>query len=158
MQYPQRKQIRLAADQYRDPNATASLTITIRDRHPIFQKDVLAATCYAAIAIYTRQFEVPMYAWTLMPDHAHFCLSATPRRSITQIVSDVKQLTTRIAWEHGENGIVWQRSFFDHFLRKDENVEVVCRYIWNNAVRAGIVSDWRDYSYNGSTVYDLTRV
>lgn len=96
-----------------------------------------------------------MYAWTLMPDHAHFCVSATPRRSITQIVSDVKQWTTRIAWTHEEIGTVWQRSFYDHFLRKDEDVEVVCRYIWDNAVRAGIVRDWHDYPYNGSTVYDL---
>ena len=70
-------------------------------------------------------------------------------------MAGIKQRLTRIAWAHAISGAIWQRSFFDHFLRTDEDILTVCRYIWNNAVRAGIVQQWNEYPYNGSTVYDL---
>jgi hypothetical protein len=60
-----------------------------------------------------------------------------------------KSLSTRICWNHKIKGRVWQSSFYDHILRKDEDIFSVAEYILNNPVRRGMVAYWRDYKYCG---------
>ena len=48
---------------------------------------------------------------------------------------------------------LWQRSFYDHALRKEESLNDVARYIWENPVRAGIVATAVDYAWSGSEVW-----
>jgi len=46
----------------------------------------------------------------------------------------------------------WQKSFYEHILRKEELLDKVALYIWNNPVRKNIVEDFRKYPYSGSLV------
>jgi len=48
---------------------------------------------------------------------------------------------------------MWQRSFHDHGLRKEEALEDVARYIWENPVRKGLVDDAPAYILSGSQVW-----
>jgi len=52
----------------------------------------------------------------------------------------------------------WQRGFYDHVLRREEDILVHLRYIAENPVRRGLVDDWRDYGFTGSDVFDLRDV
>ena len=45
---------------------------------------------------------------------------------------------------------LWQRSFFDHALRKEEALQEVASYIWENPVRKGIVDQPAKYRWSGS--------
>ncbi|MFZ2089614.1 MAG: hypothetical protein WAU47_13665, partial [Desulfobaccales bacterium] len=54
--------------------------------------------------------------------------------------------------------ISWQKDFFDHILRKDESLPVVIRYVLENPVRKGLVSDWRDYPFKGAISCNLDDV
>ncbi len=49
----------------------------------------------------------------------------------------------------------WQRSFYDHALRTDEDLVHTARYVLANPVRAGLVHDFRDYPLCGSLEFDL---
>jgi hypothetical protein len=40
---------------------------------------------------------------------------------------------------------LWQRAFYDHALRKDEDVRQIARYIIANPLRRGLVKDVGDY-------------
>ncbi len=51
-----------------------------------------------------------------------------------------------------------QRDFYDHVLRREEDILVHLRYIAENPVRRGLVDDWRDYGFTGSDVFDLRDV
>jgi putative transposase len=42
-------------------------------------------------------------------------------------------------------GKLWQRGFYDHALRKDEDVLKLARYIVANPIRAGIINKIGDY-------------
>jgi len=90
-----------------------------------------------------------------MPDHVHLLISASERESIIEFVGEIKSLSTKMAWQHGYSGTIWQRSFYDHFLRKDEDCKMVANYIVHNPVRAGIVEHWQNYPFSGSLVYEL---
>ena len=47
-------------------------------------------------------------------------------------------------------GMRWQKDFYDHIIREDENIGVHVRYILDNPVRKGLVSSWQDYPFKGS--------
>lgn len=44
---------------------------------------------------------------------------------------------------------LWQRSFYDHVLRGEEDMEEVAEYIWNNPVRAGLAEEREEYPFWG---------
>ena len=45
------------------------------------------------------------------------------------------------------HGPIWQRAFFDHGLRDDEDTAKVARYIVANPLRAGLVTKLGDYPH-----------
>ena len=71
---------------------------------------------------------------------AHAC-EFFGRGWIAGLVTKWKRFTAK------ETGICWQRDFFDHRLRDDESFDEKAAYIRNNPVRAGLVSDTRDWPW-----------
>lgn len=98
---------------------------------------------------------VRLYAYCLMTDHLHLLVSPAEGHSIIDFVREFKGVSTRMSWDHGLRGKIWQQGFFDHFLRRDEDLEVAVRYVLGNPVREGTVPDWHEYPYCGSLEYDL---
>ena len=52
----------------------------------------------------------------------------------------------------------WQRSFYEHVLRRDESTDVTAAYILANPVRAGLAAAPQEYPWLGSfvtTIEDL---
>ena len=49
---------------------------------------------------------------------------------------------------------LWQPSFYDHVLRKDEDLLETVKYIFNNPVRKKIVLHYKDYPLSGSFELD----
>jgi len=47
---------------------------------------------------------------------------------------------------------IWHEGFFDHILRSDESMAQEWEYIKENPVRAGLVTDSSDWSYQGEIV------
>lgn len=45
----------------------------------------------------------------------------------------------------GRKGRLWQHESYDHLVRNDKEFKRIILYILNNPVKAGLVSDWRDY-------------
>jgi len=67
---------------------------------------------------------------------------------------DFKQKSA-YAFRKKSGDILWQRSYYEHVLRRDEDAKEVARYILNNPVRAGFVQDFQNYPYAGSSLFDL---
>lgn len=76
----------------------------------------------------------------LMPDHLHALISFPHDTSMRPILSMWKE------WLAKRCGIKWQRDFFDHRLRNDENWREKADYLRANPVRKGLVAtpdEWR---------------
>ncbi len=69
----------------------------------------------------------------LMPDHLHALISVGGATTLTDLIRDFKRVTARLG------KIRWQRNFFDHRLRNDENLVAKAAYIRDNPVRAGLI-------------------
>jgi hypothetical protein len=65
----------------------------------------------------------------------------TARRYHSKLIRDFKRIATRLA------KIDWQRNFFDHRLRHDENETEKFAYIRQNPVRAGLIGPDEKWRY-----------
>jgi len=77
----------------------------------------------------------------LMPDHVHMLVCFPPEKIMSQVVG---------LWKRGlakSHIIAWQRNFFEHRLRNDENIQQKADYILENPLRAGLVDDWQKWPY-----------
>jgi REP element-mobilizing transposase RayT len=81
--------------------------------------------------------------YVIMPDHIHLLIhlydngrSGTPaptnaNSAIAQFVSTFKRFCNK---EYGKN--IWQRSYYDHIIRNDQDYREVWQYIEQNPDRA----------------------
>ena len=70
-----------------------------------------------------------------MPDHLHALMKFPIEPGIGKAIADWKHFVSRA------HGIQWQRDFFEHRLRNDENRFEKAHYICMNPVRRGLVAD-----------------
>ena len=152
---PRRQRIRLGRETYAMTGSICSATICTNRRARIFAEESVARAAIEVLLTRANKLDVPIYAFCVMPDHVHLVIGPSTRCDIVTFVAQFKNLAQRAAWGLGVRGRIWQTSFWDHFLRREEQVEDVVQYVLNNPVRAGLASAWRDYPFCGSLVFEL---
>jgi len=95
----------------------------------------------ASAQLYHDQFKWWVHLFILMPDHIHGLIAFPRDKSIKKLIGAWKGYLTK------QNGICWQRDFFDHRLRKEESIEEKVFYIRHNPVRAGLIDRYEDWPY-----------
>jgi REP element-mobilizing transposase RayT len=99
-------------------------------------------------AISKERCIVPVYCF--MPDHQHLIITGTPIDSdIWKAIISYKQ-KTGFWMSKNKPGITWQKDFYDHIIRTNEDVATQVRYILDNPVRKGLVSSWEEYPFKGA--------
>jgi REP element-mobilizing transposase RayT len=86
-----------------------------------------------------------------MPDHVHFfCAPGNDAKDLSIFMKFWKEWTSkRIKKECGIKRNLWQREFFDHLLRNEENYVQKWDYVFNNPVRAGLVKKANEWLWQG---------
>src|SRR5262249_6933249 len=97
--------------------------------------------------------------YVIMPDHVHFfCSPETSSKSLSDFVGCWKGWTSRRAGKvlrprsatsATRSPRFWQSAFFDHVLRSNESYDQEWNYVFDNPVRAGLVSSATDWKYAG---------
>lgn len=85
---------------------------------------------------------------TIMPNHWHALVvpRSTCTHSLRAIMKRVKGRTgNRLPKTIGGPGPVWQREWFDRWMRNDTEWAKTVAYIRNNPVKAGLVSTWQQH-------------
>ncbi len=149
------KQRRLSLAAYSEVGAICSVTTTTRNRLPDFSDQGLASVAVEVLEARAVATGVSVYGYCFLPDYLHLVISPSAECDTAAFVGQVKNLVQREAWKRGFPGLIWQESFFDHFLRSDEQVEAVMEYVLKNPVRRGMVSRWEEYPFAGSLVFDV---
>jgi REP element-mobilizing transposase RayT len=90
---------------------------------------------------------VDVLAYCVMPDHVHVLLIPHDGRSAIRFVQTVKSRTARSYAAQHAGDRLWQRGFYDHILRREEDIQTVVAYILAHPVRAGIVEDSPSYPF-----------
>ena len=68
----------------------------------------------------------------VMEDHIHF-VAALDERTLGAAIGAFKGASSRAINKHLErSGALWQRGFFDHKFRSDDDMAPIFHYMWNN--------------------------
>jgi len=148
--FPTRKRIRLPLSVYKQGHGFF-ITISTHHKHPWFR--LHPELCEGAVQLVrdlALALRVKVYAWCIMPDHIHFLLQDGEPISFIRLF---KGKMTPAARAVEPERRLWQRSFYDHALRKQESISNVACYIWENPVRGAIVKEPIEYSWSGSEVW-----
>src|SRR4030042_3593152 len=144
---PKRKKIRLPHAAYCD-GQVFFITIGTYERYPWFhlypELTGMSMQLLREIAVSRRS---KLYAWCFMPDHVHLLLQDTDVLEFVRLFKG-KLAPAGSTFEPARR--LWQRSFYDKGLRKEDSLEKVALYIWENPVRAGTVKSAADYAWIGS--------
>ena len=91
---------------------------------------------------------VPVYC--IMPDHVHVIFQGTDGSADTwRAMVEFKQRSGFWLARHFP-GTRWQKDFYDHILRSEDEVRDALVYIAANPLRAGLVLDPAEYPFTGS--------
>ncbi len=139
---PRRSSPRLTSFDYMGDHAY-HLVFSTADRLPRFRDGRLVASCLECLAASATRHRFNINAYCFMPDHLHLLITGSDDASLARFAQHFKQATG-----YRRPGL-WQRSYYDHILRREESLESIALYIWANPVRAGMVEDIVSYSYSG---------
>ena len=99
-------------------------------------------------------------AYVLMPDHCHALIGVREPVTISRAMQDVKWLAARLINRHrGTRGAIWQRQFWDRFVRDAKELTERINYMHLNPVRRGLAArpeDWRWSSCNNYALEKFT--
>ena len=91
-----------------------------------------------------------------MPNHSHVVCTPLEKEngefnSLTEIFQSLKRHTARKSNEVlGRSGAFWLDESYDHIVRDQAEMERIVKYVLYNPVKAGLVSDWKDWKWSYS--------
>jgi len=130
-------------------NPVYFVTFCTEDRKPILSNlsvhDAFLQFCREALK---RNVFVGRYI--LMPDHVHlFVKLPPPAENLSVWIKSLKNFLSKVLRFHNMAALHWQKGFFDHVLRSTESYSEKWLYMVENSVRAGLVTDWKQWPYQG---------
>ena len=149
------KKHRLPKEVYRGEQVVA-FTGNIKYRKPLFENTSAFKNIEQLLLKSLQQHNCDSYVYLFMPDHFHFILTGKDSDSnIKKCIDSFKQQSGYWLYKNMPK-FKWQKDYYDHILRSNEDLVGQVRYILNNPVRAGMVDYWKQYQMRGSTIYNLT--
>lgn len=152
---PQRKPQRLENYDYAQAGAYF-ITICTQDRQPLFgtAADGAVVLNHAGRMVGERLAQLApdlvfVERYCVMPDHIHAILTLAgggtaqrPFPTVSELVRRYKTLTTKLYIDGVKAGRyppfrqkIWQKSFYDHIIRNEQDYWEICRYIEENPAK-----------------------
>jgi putative transposase len=136
---------RLRIGRHTEQNRIYLLTANTLKREPVFRDYTLGRKVVHQFKQAQDQGFADSLAFVVMPDHFHWLIQLQ-KGSLGQLMCQTKSLSTRsINAATGRTGSLWQQTFHDHALRREEDLVKLARYVVANPLRAGLVEKLGDY-------------
>ncbi|HIC94612.1 MAG TPA: transposase [Anaerolineae bacterium] len=146
--YGKRRSLRLQEFDYSRPFIYHAIVGT-KGREAIFETLEAVRIAINCLIDQASALNYEVFAFCFMPDHLHLlCQPGEGAPSLDVFIGRFKSLSTRSLAQAGFGWKIWQRGFYDHILRKEEDLWALARYIADNPVRKGLVEDYKEYPFS----------
>ncbi len=130
------------------------ITIRCHNQNTHFDNSSFAMNVLDILRDTANQKAFSIWAYCFMPDHLHLLIEGISDESDMQsFISLFKQKTGFWFRQHRDDRL-WQENYYEHVLRTNEDTLRIARYIFENPVRKGLVSDFTDYPHSGSFKFE----
>src|SRR5206468_10719547 len=117
------------------------------EKRMLLQSERMALLFIEVLLRYRDDSKFLVHEFTVMPNHVHVLLTT----SECNISAAVQLFKGGFSFKAGKNiglkGAIWQRGFSEHCIRDANDYENHRLYVWQNAVKAGLVVKAEDYAF-----------
>jgi len=124
------------------------ITCCISEGKKFFTDEKTVKTVLAILKETANSHDFYVNCYCFMPDHLHLLVSGNKENSSLKNFIRMFKQKSSFEFKTSTKNTLWQRSYYDHVLRRTEDLGKIAHYILNNPVRKGLVKDFRDYPYS----------
>jgi putative transposase len=89
-----------------------------------------------------------------MPDHLHLLVLPAADDTVSDLVGELKYVSSRkISAVRGNKGPLWQKGFFDRFMRTPKELLETLDYMHQNPVRKGLATTAEQWRWSSASAY-----
>jgi len=139
-------------------NSYIFITVVTYNRNPILIRNIdLLRDCFKQTKL---DFDFEIFGSVILPEHFHIIIKPKEADSFPKIIGTVKRKFTQSLKDdfqgknipnsriiRKEKGI-WQRRFYEHIIRSDEDLYNHLDYIHYNPVKHGYVKNVNEWDYS----------
>lgn len=124
------------------------------NRQPIFASDSDRERLLALLAEYAADFGVAIHAYVLMDNHFHLLATPSTADGLPKMMQAVGRRYVRYFNDRqGRTGTLWEGRYRSTLIETDRYLLTCMAYIDLNPVRAGLVTQARDFVWSSHRYY-----
>ena len=128
------------------------VTTVTNKRVPLFSNYFVARKIVGEMRKLHDEIYIQSIAWVLMPDHLHWVFQLREKEALSTVMRLFKGRSAKhVNAVLKRRGPIWQRAYFDHAIRDNEDIKEITRYMVANPLRSGLVENIGDYPYWDAT-------
>ena len=145
----QRKNLHLRCFDYKGSAHVYFVTICTADKIAHFKNDHIVQIISDELEYRRVAGEIKLFCYCIMPDHLHLLISLgeSYQKNLQNFITAFKRYTSRTVKMKFVIKPLWQKNFHEHVVRREESLVKIAKYILNNPVRKGIISNWKGYKH-----------
>lgn len=132
----------LRIGRFSEPGRVYVITMVSLDRQPVFAHFAIARFVIQVMMGHESRGFARTFCFVVMPDHVHWMMQLGGKKKLAEAVQSLKSMISRKAGRP-----VFQKGYYDHALRREEDVKALARYIVANPLRSGLVDNINDYPH-----------
>jgi putative transposase len=133
------------------PNAIVFITQVVADRVPVFCEPRHTHLLREVLHQVKERHPFVMLGYVFLPDHLHLLVRPTGKSNFSDIMHSMKRnFTLHYKERMGINSAtqLWQKGFWDHVIRNEDDLQRHLDYIHYNPVRHGLVTKPEGWTYS----------
>ena len=92
-----------------------------------------------------------LLGWVIMPNHVHVLIQSLPGYRLPDVIHSWKSFTANAANRvRQQTGDFWQPEYFDRYIRDADHFDNALRYIHENPLKAGLVTQPEDWPFSSA--------
>ncbi len=138
------------------PNAVYFIAAVTQDRRPLSAQEANVTLLRATMRRVKVLHPFAMRAYAFMPEHLHLLLFVPENSNISAVMQSIEWNYTRnYKRTHGIRASLhlWQRGFWDHVIRDEDDLQWHMDYIHYNPVKHGLTRRPLDYPHTSLGEY-----
>jgi putative transposase len=147
--------LRVNFRRYYIPGAAVFITQVVKNREPVFRDDRNIKLLREILCNVQEIHPFRMLGYVFLLEHFHVIIQPIGKSNFSDIMHSLKMNFTReykqlLGLPSSQSMKFWQKRFWDHVIRDDQDLENHLHYIHFNPLKHGLVKDprgWTDSSY-----------
>jgi putative transposase len=130
------------------------VTIRTANSRRVFEDTSLGVAVASLLEASAESCRFALLAYCFMPDHLHLLVQGQEEDAdLKKFVALFKQ-RTGFVFKQRTGRPLWQASYFDRALRRDEDLQAVADCVLQNPVKEGLAAEVHLYPLSGGTYFD----